>query len=186
MELTLESQGYLEALYRAYLEDPVALPEEWRRYFSALALVDGRRETPPVAPAEALDLAFLLKVEALRQAYRELGHLAARIDPLGRERPRPEALSLEAHGLSPEDLGRPLPPLLGAPTVGALLVRLEATYLGPVGFEVAHVAPEERAWLLSRIEAPWPKPAPEVRRRVLQSLLQASHIEAFLQRKYLG
>ncbi|MFZ8813320.1 MAG: 2-oxoglutarate dehydrogenase E1 subunit family protein, partial [Thermus aquaticus] len=38
MELTLESQGYLEALYRAYLEDPFSLPEEWRRYFSALAL----------------------------------------------------------------------------------------------------------------------------------------------------
>lgn len=122
----------------------------------------------------------------MRQAYRELGHLAARIDPLGRERPRPKALSL--------DSPRPLPggpkeapsPLFGAPTLGALLERLEATYLGPVGFEVAHVEPEERAWLLSRIEAPWPKPAPEVRRRVLRSLLQASLFEAFLQRKYLG
>ncbi|GAB5603667.1 2-oxoglutarate dehydrogenase E1 component [Thermus sp. FJN-A] len=186
MELTLESQGYLEALYRAYLEDPFALPEEWRRYFSALALEDGRRETPPVAPAEALDLAFLLKVEALRQAYRELGHLAARIDPLGRERPRPEALSLEAHGLSPKDLGRPLPPLFGAPTLGALLERLEATYLGPVGFELAHVAPEEREWLRARIEAPWEKPPKEVRRRLLERLMQASLFEAFLQRKYLG
>ncbi|BAW02160.1 2-oxoglutarate dehydrogenase, E1 component [Thermus thermophilus] len=190
MELTLESQGYLESLYRAYLEDPLSLPEDWRRYFSALTLEDledGRRERQAAPlPGEALDLGFLLKVEALRQAYRELGHLAARIDPLGRERPRPKALSLEAHGLSPEDLRRPLPPLFGAPTLGALLERLEATYLGPVGFEVAHVEPEERAWLLSRIEAPWPKPAPEVRRRVLRSLLQASLFEAFLQRKYLG
>ena len=190
MELTLESQGYLESLYRAYLEDPLSLPEDWRRYFSALTLEDledGRRERQAAPlPGEALDLGFLLKVEALRQAYRELGHLAARIDPLGRERPRPKALSLEAHGLSPEDLKRPLPPLFGAPTLGALLERLEATYLGPVGFEVAHVEPEERAWLLSRIEAPWPKPAPEVRRRVLRSLLQASLFEAFLQRKYLG
>ncbi len=113
MELTLESQGYLEALYRTYLEDPFSLPEEWRRYFSALSLEDGRREPP--LPAEAVDAAFLLKVEALRQAYREFGHLAARIDPLGRERPRPRTLSLEAHGLSPQDLGRPLPPLFGAP-----------------------------------------------------------------------
>ena len=138
MELTLESQGYLESLYRAYLEDPLSLPEDWRRYFSALTLEDledGRRERQAAPlPGEALDLGFLLKVEALRQAYRELGHLAARIDPLGRERPRPKALSLEAHGLSPEDLKRPLPPLFGAPTLGALLERLEATYLGPVGF----------------------------------------------------
>lgn len=193
MELTLESQGYLEALYRAYLEDPFSLPEEWRRYFSALALEasrrepleDGRRATP--APlAEAVDLAFLLKVERLVQAYRELGHLAARIDPLGRERPRPKELSLEAHGLLREDLFRSLPPFFGAPTLGDLLGRLEEVYLGPVGFEVVHTEPEERAWLLSRIEAPWPKPPREVRRRMLERLMQASLFEAFLQRKYLG
>ncbi len=186
MELTLESQGYLEALYRAYLEDPFSLPEEWRRYFSALALEDGRRE--PLAPpvGEVLDLAFFLKVERLVQAYRELGHLAARIDPLGQKRPWPKELTLEAHGLSPEDLKRPLPPLFGAPTLGALLERLQAIYLGPVGFELAHVEPEERAWLLSQIEAPWPKPSPEVRRRLLRGLLEASLFEAFLQKKYLG
>jgi len=186
MELTLESQGYLEALYRAYLEDPFSLPEEWRRYFSALALEDGRRE--PLAPpvGEALDLAFLLKVERLVQAYRELGHLGARIDPLGRERPWPKELALEAHGLALEDLKRPLPPLFGAPTLGALLERLQATYLGPVGFELAHVEPEERAWLLAQIEAPWPKPPQEVRQRLLKELMEASLFEAFLQRKYLG
>jgi len=186
MELTLESQGYLEALYRAYLEDPFSLPEEWRRYFSGLALEDGRRE--PLAPpvGEALDLAFFLKVERLVQAYRELGHLAAQVDPLGQKRPWPKELTLEAHGLSPEDLKRPLPPLFGAPTLGALLERLQATYLGPVGFELAHVEPEERAWLLSQIEAPWPKPSPEVRRRLLRGLLEASLFEAFLQKKYLG
>ncbi len=186
MELTLESQGYLEALYRAYLEDPFSLPEEWRRYFSALALEDGRRE--PLAPpvGEALDLAFLLKVERLVQAYRELGHLGARIDPLGRERPWPKELALEAHGLALEDLKRPLPPLFRAPTLGALLERLQATYLGPVGFELAHVEPEERAWLLAQIEAPWPKPPQEVRKRLLKELMEASLFEAFLQRKYLG
>lgn len=183
MELALESQGYLEALYRAYLEDPFSLPEEWRRYFSALALEDGRRE--PLA-GEAVDLAFLLKVERLVQAHRELGHLAARIDPLGRERPRPRALTLEAHGLSREDLARPLPPPFGAPSLGALLDRLEATYLGPVGWELAHVDPEERAWLLAQVESPWPRPDPETRRRLLRALMEASLFEEFLQRKYLG
>lgn len=183
MELALESQGYLEALYRAYLEDPFSLPEEWRRYFSALALEDGRRE--PLA-GEALDLGFLLKVERLVQAHRELGHLAARIDPLGRERPRPRALTLEAHGLSREDLARPLPPPFGAPSLGALLDRLEATYLGPVGWELAHVDPEERAWLLAQVESPWPRPDPETRRRLLRALMEASLFEEFLQRKYLG
>lgn len=186
MELTLESQGYLEALYRAYLEDPFALPEEWRRYFSSLTLEDGRRReapSPTLAPEEG---AFLLKVARLAEAYRTLGHLAAGIDPLGRPRPRPKALSLEAHGLGPTDLDRPLPPTFGAPTLRALLERLEAAYLGPAGVELAHVEPEEAAWLREALEAPWPKPDPETRRRMLQALLQASLFEEFLQRKYLG
>jgi 2-oxoglutarate dehydrogenase E1 component len=188
MELTLESQGYLEALYRAYLEDPFSLPEEWRRYFSALALEDGRREPLAKAPplAEAFDPAFPLKVERLAQAYRELGHLAAQVDPLGRKRPWPKALTLEAHGLAPEDLKKPLPPVSGAPTLEALLERLKATYLGPVGFELAHVEPEERAWLLAQVEAPWPKPPLEARKRLLRGLMEASLFEAFLQKKYLG
>jgi 2-oxoglutarate dehydrogenase E1 component len=188
MELTLESQGYLEALYRAYLEDPFSLPEEWRRYFSALALEDGRREPLAKAPplAEAFDPAFPLKVERLAQAYRELGHLAAQVDPLGRKRPWPKALTLEAHGLAPEDLKKPLPPVFGAPTLEALLERLKATYLGPVGFELAHVEPEERAWLLAQVEAPWPKPPLEARKRLLRGLMEASLFEAFLQKKYLG
>ncbi|WP_018111054.1 2-oxoglutarate dehydrogenase E1 component [Thermus igniterrae] len=188
MELTLESQGYLEALYRAYLEDPFSLPEEWRRYFSTVVLEDGRREGPPTPTpvAEAVDLAFLLRVERLVQAYRELGHLAAQIDPLGRPRPRPKELTLEAHGLSPEDLKKPLPPFFGAPTLEALLSRLEAIYLGPVGIEVAHVDPEARSWLLARLEAPWEKPPLEVRRRLLEGLMQASLFETFLQKKYLG
>ncbi|AFV75216.1 2-oxoglutarate dehydrogenase, E1 component [Thermus oshimai JL-2] len=186
MELTLESQGYLEALYRAYLEDPFALPEEWRRYFSSLTLEDGRRReapSPTLAPEEG---AFLLKVARLVEAYRTQGHLAAQIDPLGRPRPRPRALSLEAHGLGPADLDRPLPPTFGAPTLRALLERLEAVYLGPVGIELAHVEPEEAEWLREALEAPWPKPDPETRRRLLEALLQASLFEEFLQKKYLG
>ncbi len=186
MELTLESQGYLEALYRAYLEDPFALPEEWRRYFSSLTLEDGRRReapSPTLAPEEG---AFLLKVARLVEAYRTQGHLAAQIDPLGRPRPRPRALSLEAHGLDPADLDRPLPPTFGAPTLRALLERLEAVYLGPVGIELAHVEPEEAEWLREALEAPWPKPDPETRRRLLEALLQASLFEEFLQKKYLG
>jgi 2-oxoglutarate dehydrogenase E1 component len=130
---------------------------------------------------------LLLKVERLAQAYRELGHLGAQDRPLGPgKRPWPKALTLEAHGLALEDLKRPLPPLFGAPTLEALLERLKATYLGPVGFELAHVEPEERAWLLAQIEAPWPKPPQEVRQRLLKELMEASLFEAFLQRKYLG
>jgi 2-oxoglutarate dehydrogenase E1 component len=55
-----------------------------------------------------------------------------------------------------------------------------------VGIELAHVEPEEAEWLREALEAPWPKPDPETRRRLLEALLQASLFEEFLQKKYLG
>ncbi len=186
MELTLTNGGYLEALYRTYLEDPFALPEEWRRYFSALSLEALDRRPGPAPEALKEEAEFLLKAWNLLEAYRRLGHLAARIDPLGRPRPRPKALSLEAHGLTPSDLDRPLPPPFPASSLRGLLGLLEATYLGPVGVEVDHLEPEERDWFLARLEAPWPKPPAEIRRRIFQKLLEAALFEAFLQRKYLG
>jgi 2-oxoglutarate dehydrogenase E1 component len=176
--------GYLEALYEEYLKDPFALPEEWRAYFSALHLEGMGRERPQ---APAPDAGFYLKVARLQEAYRNRGHLAARIDPLGRPRPRPQDLSLAHHGLSEADLDRPLPPLFGAPTLRALLARLEAAYTGSLGADFAHLdEPEEREWLIARLEGERPSLSPEVRRRALRKLQEASLFEEFLQRKYLG
>ena len=47
-------------------------------------------------------------VDDLVDSYRDQGHLAARIDPFGRERERPESLSLAHHGLSEADLAQPV------------------------------------------------------------------------------
>ena len=44
--------------------------------------------------------------EAFLKAYRALGHFIAKIDPFGRERPRPKALTLEYFGLSQSDLDK--------------------------------------------------------------------------------
>lgn len=143
--------GYLEALYKEYLKNPFALPEEWRAYFSALHLEEGRRERP--REAAPFDGEVYLKAARLQEAYRARGHLAARIDPLGRPRARPSDLTLVHHGLSEADLDRPLPPLFGAPTLRALLARLEAAYTGSLGVEFAHLdEPEEREWLIAHLE----------------------------------
>ncbi len=186
--------GYLEALYEEYLKDPFALPEEWRAYFSALHLaqpgepLEGlRRERPPQGEVPGLDAGFYLKVARLQEAYRERGHLVARIDPLGRPRPWPKDLTLEHHGLLEADLDRPLPPTFGAPTLRTLLLRLQAAYTGSLGVELAHLdEPEEREWLIARLEGERPALSPEVRQRVLRKLQEASLFEEFLQKKYLG
>ena len=102
--------GYAAVLLDDYLENPGAVPEEWRKLFEQagsellaaghpglarlLAAAEpsaGRPATPlpqpPVAPA-ALDeelLGGVAAAMALVKAYRMHGHLAARLDPLGSE-----------------------------------------------------------------------------------------------------
>lgn len=196
MERVVDSSNlaYLEALYQDFRSNPDTVPAEWRGYFAALAAEPSPnglaasfasglgKEVLPAYNAE-----FLLKAERLVQAYRERGHLAAKIDPL--ERPRPGAADLEAsyYGLTPSDLELPLPPFFGAPTLAELIAKLKAAYCGSVGVELAHLDdPELRRFVESRVEGGFSRPAPDVQKRVHERLMQASLFEEFLQRKYLG
>src|SRR5215208_4153841 len=106
--------GYASALLEQYLENPDAVPSEWRALFESgasdlvashpglarlveLLRQDGNGDltapapavAPPTAePAPALDQTLLASVAAamaLVTAYRTHGHLAAHLDPLGSE-----------------------------------------------------------------------------------------------------
>jgi 2-oxoglutarate dehydrogenase E1 component len=115
--------GYAADLLEEYLEDPDAVPSEWRRLFEAgspelvathpgLArlletLRDGdgqvqveQAAAPPPAPAAAEPvtdelLGGVAAAMALVKAYRMHGHLAAHLDPLGTEPPGDPALEPE-------------------------------------------------------------------------------------------
>src|SRR5437016_5214730 len=102
--LTGANAGFIAALYARYLEDPNAVDESWRRFFSemgedassALAelrgpvwsksspLVIADRYAAEVDP-EALRRAAIDSISALNliRAYRVRGHLEADLDPLG-------------------------------------------------------------------------------------------------------
>ncbi|HEU6446290.1 MAG TPA: thiamine pyrophosphate-dependent enzyme [Gaiellaceae bacterium] len=126
--------GYARAVLEEYLENPGAVPPEWRELFESdstllrehpgvarlLELMEaggngGRVEAPaapapqPVAPlAPAVDetlLAGVAAATALVKAYRTHGHLAARLDPLGSE-------PVGDPALEPERMVPPLTPEL--------------------------------------------------------------------------
>src|SRR5205823_6374329 len=86
------------------------------------------------APSE-----FQRRVDALIAAYRGRGHLAARLDPFGRERPRPAELELAYHGLTEADLSRTILAqirgLPSTPTLKQTIECLEATYCGTTALE---------------------------------------------------
>src|SRR5438067_3046036 len=117
--------GYAQLLLDEYLENPEAVPSEWRRLFESgdselvrshpglLRLVETLRDgngqvapaapPPPPAPAAAeapavVDeqlLGGVAAAMALVKAHRMHGHLAARLDPLGSEPPGDPALEPE-------------------------------------------------------------------------------------------
>src|SRR6266511_732402 len=114
--------GFARDLLEDYLENPDAVPSEWRRLFESgqsdlvathpgLArlletLGDGHPPTPVPAPAPEAPpaaeepvsdelLGAVAAAMALVKAHRMHGHLAARLDPLGAEPPGDPALEPE-------------------------------------------------------------------------------------------
>jgi 2-oxoglutarate dehydrogenase E1 component len=194
---------FVESLYYAWLSDPASVDEAWRRYFESLppgslaeaaapAAFPRRRADGGGARARTAgpDAAFQAKVDLLVETYREYGHLRARLDPLGLVRPA-EPFSLDVFGLSAADLDRPTadPEGRGDRTLRDLVSRLEETYCRTLGVELAHMHDADlRRWLEGRMERTRNRLslAPEVKKLLLERIMQAEMLEQFLGTRFLG
>jgi 2-oxoglutarate dehydrogenase E1 component len=200
-ELPSPDLAFVENLYYAWLRDPSAVDAPWRTYFERLPIAPGAAPPPegfaprrpdgrPRAAAAGADAAFQAKVDRLVQAYREFGHLRAKLDPLGLVRPA-ESFTLAQFGLSGADLDRPTwdPEGRGDRTLRDLVARLEETYCRSLGVELAHLHDEDlRGWLEQRMERSRNRLAlaPEVKKLLLRKILEAEGLEQFLGTRFLG
>ena len=93
--------SYLEDLYESYLQDPNSISEEWKTYFNDLPFQNGskkdsshldvikhfqnapRRSATKVKASSQNKNPLEAKVQTLIKAYRDYGHTAADLDPLG-------------------------------------------------------------------------------------------------------
>jgi len=130
---------------------------------------------------------------SLVKAYRNFGHLAARLDPLGSEPRGDPALDPSPLGLTPEVLaGIPTEVLriyVSGRTLAEALPQLKATYCGTIAYEVEHIAShEQRLWIRRVIESgEHAKPlTPDQQKQLLGHLTKVDALERFLQRAYLG
>jgi 2-oxoglutarate dehydrogenase E1 component len=112
--------GYAQDLLEEYLENPDAVPSEWRHLFESgssdvvanypglarllevlgdgnghVAVEEEALEAPPAEPVTDELLGGVAAAMALVKAYRMHGHLAAHLDPLGAEPPGDPALEPE-------------------------------------------------------------------------------------------
>ena len=131
---------------------------------------------------------------ALIRAYRQRGHLIAKLDPLGLLKTEYlDELHPAHYGFKKENYDRKIF-LNGVAnkenaTVKEILGFLKKTYCGPIGYEYMHISnPTERKWFRDRVEKSedtlqFTKNGKEA---ILNKLIQAEGFEKFLHKKYVG
>ena len=153
--------------------------------------------TAPTLPASRIsypdELKHVAAAMALVKAFRNFGHMAARLDPLGSDPPGDPALDPGPLGLTPEIMARIPAELLRIYVPGRTLAeaypKLQETYCGTIAYEVEHIGShQERVWLRQVIESgDHKKPLPpERKRKLLARLTAVETLERFLHKAYLG
>jgi len=182
--------AYLDEQYRRFREDPASLPPDIRAFFEGFDL--GLTRVGDAGGGASGDGGgashFQHQVDKLIEAYREVGHIAARLDPFGRAPDRPRQLELEFHDLSEADRERAVDSSVGR-TLGEVIDRLESVYCGSIGVEYMHVEDsDEREWIKTRVESGAAKPTlgRGLRIHLLEQLVQAELFETFLGKRYPG
>jgi 2-oxoglutarate dehydrogenase E1 component len=217
--LAISNLAFAEDLYFQFLRDPSSVDPSWRRIFERLdnagAGADqngaGRAaQVPPTAfprsifgagplasvtPIQSRTSVRLLseRVQRLVEAYRDLGHLFADLDPLGLVKRGGPQISLEDYGLAEEDLDLVFSSEnVAGPdrtTLRDLIDLLRETYCRKIGVQLAHMHDLElRSWLQSRMESTRNRVAltrPD-RMQIFQQVIGAEVFEQFLQNKFLG
>ncbi len=178
---------YLDSQYQSYLKDPQSVPADVRAFMQGYELAQSTAGSSTTGSGGTDNL------ENLLVGYRGRGHLGAALDPYGRPRTRPEALSLDWFGLTENDLNRVVDGSMvgakGQMTIREIIDRLEMLYLGSVGVEFLHIEDyEERAWLVDQWESIDGKADLNKGEKIhiLELLLNAGQFEGFLQKRYPG
>ncbi len=193
--------AFIDQMYQQWLADPGSVDPSWQQFFRGFDL--GVQSAPAGegaatlhgAAADKLTAALRKqgKVDALIYQYRDIGHLAADLDPLGTRRPFPPSLALESFGLSESDLDElfdvELLPLKRPSSLRAVIDMLQQTYCGHIGVEYMHMqSREQRRWLQEYMEPVRNRPqfTHEQKMHLLRELIEADALESFLHRRYMG
>ena len=94
--------AYLDAMHEQWRTDPDSVDPAWRSFFQGfdLGLAQADSGAPALPDAEAMTSHTAHtaqgRVDSLIYHYRDIGHLHAKLDPLGSERVKLNSLELES------------------------------------------------------------------------------------------
>ena len=188
--------GFYERLFHELGSALGPEPERPAPAAAAAAARDAAPATATAVPAVEPDEELLAAVQAataLLKAHRTFGHLAARLDPLGRPPEGDPALDPEPLGLTPELMARIPAKILRMHVPGATLAdalpHLRETYCGTIAYEIEHIASHrQRTWLREKIESgAFRGPlSPDEQKALLKRLVEVDALERFMHKAYLG
>lgn len=184
---------YIDSQYKLWKSDPGRVSHEWRLFFEGFDLAATPEYEGVGGVCDKAQVLRQSRVEELVYRYRDIGHLLACLDPLTSCPTEHPLLSLQAFGLSEEDLDRtfytPHIPGMQEASLRDIIKLLKETYCRTIGVEFMHMQdPHERKWLIERMEPVRNRPALEddAGLRILNKLYQAGLFEHFLHTKYIG
>ena len=203
--------SYLEGLYESYLENPASVSLEWKDFFDQLPDNNGsnkdishkniinayknHRRVLSNSSSENETNEKQVKVVQLIQAYRNRGHQAAKLDPLGMmERELVPDLTLEYHGLSKDDLKiifktDTLEIGKDKASLQEIIDALQSIYCGELGIEYNYIVnTEERKWFQGVLEPNLGQYEFEdnEKKHIFNRLNSAEGLAKFLAAKYPG
>jgi 2-oxoglutarate dehydrogenase E1 component len=203
--------SYLEGLYESYLENSASVSIEWKNFFDELpdnngthkdishkniinAYKNHRRVLSSSSSTNEIN-DKQVRVVQLIQAYRNRGHQAAKLDPLGMmERALVPDLTLEYHGLSKEDLKTifktdTLEIGTDEASLQDIIDALQSIYCGELGIEYNYIVnTEERKWFQGILEPNLGQCSfkDDEKKYIFNRLNSAEGLAKFLAAKYPG
>ena len=188
---------YIEEIYTKYVENPDSVDSSWRYFFDGVylgevsAMVGG--ESLPGAATSSAGLENELKVYSLIQAYKNHGHLIAKVNPIFQNPVSTPELDLARFGLTDADLehtyGAASFAGLGPSPLKAILTHLKKVYSGAVGTELLQLQnPTERAFIEKKLESLNGNfvVSVEDKKFILKRLTASESLERFLHTRYVA
>lgn len=185
--------GYLDQLFQNYKQDPASVDPTWQKFFEGYEFSQQRfGENGNATGTDSLSIKET-QVRNLIFQYRSFGHLKSKTNPVRERRNHNVNLDHKSVGLTDADLDTEFDVAaeigMQRSTLRKIIERLNAVYLGPIGFEHNFIRNDDiRAWLYQKIEKEYYSynPGQEEKKRILSKLNEAVVFENFLHTKFLG
>lgn len=186
--------GYLDQLYQAYKQNPTSVDATWQKFFEGYEFSQQRYGENGHVPGTGDSLNIKeTQVRNLIFQYRTFGHLKSNTNPVRQRRNHNVNLDHKSVGLTDADLDTEFDVAaeigMGRATLRKIIEKLNAVYLGPIGFEYNSIRNDEiREWFFNKCEKEYynNNPTQDEKKRILAKLNEAVVFENFLHTKFLG